>query len=147
MPLQGKTALITGSTSGIGLGIAQTLARAGAHIVLNGFGLAEEIDALRADLEKTHGVTVLYDTADMSQPEQISAMIEQAGQRLGAVDILVNNAGIQHMAPIEDFPIEKWDTILAINLSSNFHSIRATVPAMEARSWGRIINVASAHAW
>jgi len=139
--LHGKTALVTGSTSGIGLGIAKSLARQGANIVLNGFGDAEgpkaEIRAL--------GVQVLYHGADMSKPAEIEDMMRQASATFGQVDVLVNNAGIQHVANVEDFPVEKWDAIIAINLSSAFHTTRLAMPAMRAANWGRVINVASAH--
>ncbi len=139
--LHGKTALVTGSTSGIGLGIAKSLARQGANIVLNGFGDAEgpkaEIRAL--------GVQVLYHGADMSKPAEIEDMMRQASATFGQVDVLVNNAGIQHVANVEDFPVEKWDAIIAINLTSAFHTTRLAMPAMRAANWGRIINVASAH--
>ena len=144
--LANKTALITGSTSGIGLGIARTLAAAGANLVLNGFGDATEIEALRAELATTHGVTVRYAPADVSKPEQIASMMATAIAEFGAIDILVNNAGIQFVSPIEDFPIERWDAILAINLSAAFHTTRLAVPAMKQRGWGRIVNIASAHA-
>ncbi|MDL1862980.1 3-hydroxybutyrate dehydrogenase [Betaproteobacteria bacterium PRO7] len=146
MRFSGKTALITGSTSGIGLGIAEAFGAAGANLVINGFGDAAEIEWLRDDLARRHGVNVIYDGADMSRPEQIVAMVARAVDAFGAVDILVNNAGIQHVAPVDDFPVAKWDAIIAINLSSNFHAIRAALPAMKKRGWGRIINVASAHA-
>jgi 3-hydroxybutyrate dehydrogenase len=146
MRFSGKTALITGSTGGIGLGIAEAFGAAGANLVVNGFGDAQEIERLRDDLARRHGVKVIYDGADMSRPEQIAAMVARAVEACGAVDILVNNAGIQHVAPVDDFPVAKWDAILAINLSSNFHAIRAALPAMRKRGWGRIINVASAHA-
>jgi 3-hydroxybutyrate dehydrogenase len=142
----GKTALITGSTSGIGLGIAEAFAAQGASIVLNGFGEATEIERLRADLEARHRVTVTYDGADMSSATAIEAMMKRAIERFGAVDILVNNAGIQHVAPVDDFPLAKWDAIIAINLSAAFHTTRVALPAMKKRGWGRIINVASAHA-
>jgi 3-hydroxybutyrate dehydrogenase len=143
--LKGKTALVTGSTSGIGLGIATALAKEGADVVLNGFGDPTEI-ACRVDgLAGDFGVKVVYAPADMRDPAAIAAMVADAEQAFGAVDILVNNAGIQHVAPIEDFPIEKWNDILAINLSSAFHTIRAVVPGMKARRWGRIVNTASAH--
>jgi 3-hydroxybutyrate dehydrogenase len=144
--LKGKTALITGSTSGIGWGIAEALAKAGANIVLNGFGPAGEIEALRARLASTHAVAARYDGADMSQPQAIEAMIGTVIAEFGAVDILVNNAGIQHVAPIEDFPVEKWHAIIAINLVASFHTIRHALPVMKQRGWGRIINIASAHA-
>ena len=144
--LANKTALITGSTSGIGLGIARTLAAAGANLVLNGFGDATEIEALRAELATTHGVTVRYAPADVSKPEQIASMMATAIAEFGTIDVLVNNAGIQFVSPIEDFPIERWDAILAINLSAAFHTTRLAVPAMKQRGWGRIVNIASAHA-
>ncbi len=146
MQFKGKTALVTGSTSGIGLGIAEAFAASGANLVINGFGDAAEIVRLRSDLAQRHGVEVIYDGADMSRPDQIEAMIKRAIEAFGAVDILVNNAGIQHVAPVDDFPLAKWDAIIAINLSSNFHTIRAAVPGMKRRGWGRIVNVASAHA-
>jgi len=143
--LKGKSALVTGSTSGIGLGMAQALAAQGANVMLNGFGREDEIAGLRARLERDHGVEVAYSGADMSQPAQIREMVAQTIQKFGAVDILVNNAGIQHVAPIEEFPVEKWDAILAINLSSLFHTIAAALPRMKERGWGRIVNIASAH--
>jgi 3-hydroxybutyrate dehydrogenase len=139
--LTGKTALVTGSTSGIGLGIAKALARQGANIVLNGFGDAAAPQAEIAAL----GVKVGYHGADMSKPADIEAMMKYAAAEFGRVDILVNNAGIQHVARVEDFPIEKWDAIIAINLSSAFHATRLALPAMKAANWGRIINVASVH--
>ena len=139
--LKGKTALVTGSTSGIGLGIAKALAAQGANIVLNGFGDAEGPQAEVAAL----GVAVDYHGADMSRPAEIEAMVAHAAARFGQVDILVNNAGIQHVANIEDFPVERWDAIIAINLSSAFHATRLVLPAMKASNWGRIINVASVH--
>ncbi len=144
--LKGKTALVTGSTSGIGLGIAQVLAAQGANIVLNGFGPAGEIETLRAKIAAEHGVTVRYDGADMSKPDTIDVMMNKAIAEFGAVDILVNNAGIQHVAPIEEFPVEKWNAIIAINLVAAFHTIRLALPGMKQRKWGRIINIASAHA-
>jgi 3-hydroxybutyrate dehydrogenase len=144
--LKGKTALVTGSTSGIGLGIANRLAADGANIVLNGFGGADEIERLRAGLAAEHAVTATYDDADMTQPEAIAAMLARAIERFGAVDILVNNAGIQHVAPVDEFPRDKWDAIIAINLSSSFHTVRAALPRMKAKRWGRIVNIASAHA-
>lgn len=143
--LDGRNAIVTGSTSGIGLGIADALGKAGANIVLNGFGDAEAIERTRAELAGRHGVEVLYDGVDMTRPKEISALVEGAQARLGSVDILVNNAGIQHVATVQDFPVEKWDVILAINLSSAFHATRLAVPGMIGRGWGRIINVASAH--
>jgi 3-hydroxybutyrate dehydrogenase len=143
--LKAKTAVVTGSTSGIGLGIARALAREGANVLLNGFGDAAEIEKTRATIEAEFGVKAAYSPADLSKPAEIAAMIKTAEQTLGAIDILVNNAGIQHVAPVEEFPIEKWDAILAINLSAAFHTVRAVVPGMKARKWGRIINTASAH--
>ena len=144
--LQGKTAVVTGSTSGIGLGIARALAAQGANVVLNGFGDPGEIEQLRAEIASAHGVKARYDGADLSQQSQIEAMIAKALKEFGAIDVLVNNAGIQHVAPIEEFPVDKWNAILAINLSASFHAIRLALPAMKARKWGRIINIASAHA-
>jgi len=144
--LKGKTALVTGSSSGIGLGIATRLAAEGANLVLNGFGDPGDIERLRAQLAAAHGVDVVYDGADMTKPEAIAAMLRNAIARFGAVDILVNNAGIQHVAPVDEFPLDKWDAIIAINLSSSFHTVRAALPAMKARRWGRIVNIASAHA-
>jgi 3-hydroxybutyrate dehydrogenase len=144
--LNGKTALVTGSTSGIGLGIARTYAAQGANIVLNGFGDAAEIEEIRARIASDHGVTVRYDGADMSRPDAIESMIGNAGEIFGGIDILVNNAGIQHVAPIDEFPVAKWEQILAINLSASFHTIRLALPRMKAKKWGRIINIASAHA-
>ena len=144
--LKGKTALVTGSTSGIGLGIATRFAAEGANLVLNGFGNAAEIEALRAKLAAQHKVTVVYDGADMTKPETIAEMVRKAIDRFGAVDVLVNNAGIQHVAPVDEFPVDKWDAIIAINLSSAFHATRAALPAMKKRRWGRIVNIASAHA-
>ena len=143
--LKGKTALVTGSTSGIGLAIARAMAAEGANVVLNGFGEAAAIEAARAGIEAEFGVTAAYLAADMTQPGAIAAMVAEAAARFGAVDVLVNNAGIQFVSPIEEFPVEKWDQIIAINLSSAFHTIRAAVPGMKARGWGRIINTASAH--
>ena len=143
--LNGKTALITGSTSGIGLAIAQAMTSAGANVVLNGFGDEDAIEATRAELAKSHGVTVTYDGADMTKPDQIAAMIAKAEADFGALDILVNNAGIQHVAPVEEFPLEKWDAIIAINMNSAFHTSRAALPGMKARGFGRIIKLASAH--
>jgi 3-hydroxybutyrate dehydrogenase len=144
--LNGKAALVTGSTSGIGLGIAEALAKAGANVVLNGFGDAAAIERLRSDLAKRHGVKVLYQGADMSRTEAIGQMMHAAGEALGSLDIVVNNAGIQHVAAVEDFPVEKWDAILAINLSAAFHTTRLALPAMKKKGWGRVINIASAHA-
>ena len=139
--LKGKTALVTGSTSGIGLGIAKALARQGANIVMNGFG---DVAGPRAEVEAL-GVKTGYHDADMSKPAEIEALMKYAASTFGRVDILVNNAGIQHVAKVEDFPVERWDAIIAINLSSAFHTTRLAIPAMKAANWGRIINVASAH--
>jgi 3-hydroxybutyrate dehydrogenase len=139
--LKGKTALVTGSTSGIGLGIAKALARQGANIVLNGFGDVEGPQALVRGL----GVKASYHAADMTRPAEIEDMMKYAAAQFGRIDILVNNAGIQHVAPVEDFPTEKWDAIIAINLSSAFHTSRLALPAMKAANWGRIINVSSVH--
>lgn len=144
--LADRTAVVTGSTSGIGLGIARAFAGAGANIVINGFGEAADIEQTRSDLAREHNVGVAYSGADISKPADIAAMIDLARSEFGGVDILVNNAGIQYVAPIEEFPVEKWDAILAINLSGAFHAIRLSVPAMKQKGWGRIINVASAHA-
>ena len=139
--LKGKTALVTGSTSGIGLGIAKALAEQGANIMMNGFG---EKDAAMAQV-KAFGVEVDYHGADMSKPAEIEAMMQATEKRFGAIDILVNNAGIQHVANIEDFPVDRWDAIIAINLSSAFHTTRLAMPGMKQRNWGRIINLASVH--
>ncbi len=143
--LKGKTAIVTGSTSGIGLGIARALGGAGANLMLNGFGDAGQIEALRAGLAQEFGIEVAYHGADMSRPEQIRALVQAAVDELGGVDILVNNAGIQHTAPVESFPAERWDAILAINLSAVFHATQAALPVMKARDWGRIVNIASVH--
>ena len=145
MFLKGKTALVTGSTSGIGLAYAKALAGAGARVMINGFGDAAEIEKERAGLEALSGDQALYSDADMSKPEAIAAMVAQCTETLGGPDIVISNAGIQHVAPIEAFPVEKWDAIIAINLSSSFHLMRAAVPGMKARNWGRIIVTASAH--
>jgi 3-hydroxybutyrate dehydrogenase len=141
-----RNAIVTGSTSGIGLGIARAFCAEGMNVVLNGFGNADEIEKLRAELAEEFSVEVRYSAADMSKPEAIQEMIETAVKELGPIDVFVNNAGIQHVAPIEEFPPEKWNAILSINLSAAFHAIRAVVPSMKARKSGRIINVASAHA-
>jgi 3-hydroxybutyrate dehydrogenase len=143
--LVGRNAIVTGSTSGIGLGIARALAGQGANVVLNGFGDAAEIEQLRAKLAAEQRVNVLFDGADMSRPDAIATMVTRSVDALGQVDILVNNAGIQHVAPIESFPPEKWDAILAINLSAAFHTTRAVFAGMKARKWGRIVNISSAH--
>jgi len=141
-----KVALVTGSTSGIGLGIAKNFASKGMNIVLNGFGDAGAIEEIRASMVKEHGVEVRYNGADMSKAEEIATMIQNIENEFGAIDILVNNAGIQHVSPVEEFPIEKWNAIIAINLSASFLTIRAALPKMKEKGWGRIINIASAHA-
>jgi len=143
--LTGKSAVVTGSTSGIGLAIARALAKDGANITLNGFGEAAAIEKERAALEKEFGVKAIYSGADMTRPAEITAMIKTAETTFGGIDVLVNNAGIQHVANVEDFPIEKWDAIIAINLSSAFHTCRVALPGMKKRRWGRVINIASAH--
>src|SRR5436190_18397978 len=143
--LKGKNAVVTGSTSGIGLAIARALAKDGANVVINGFGPAADIEKERSGIEKEFGVKAIYSSADMTKPSEIAAMIKSAETQLGSCDILVNNAGIQHVAPIEEFPVEKWEQIIAINLSAAFHAIRAAVPGMKRRKWGRIISTASAH--
>jgi 3-hydroxybutyrate dehydrogenase len=143
--LTDKVALVTGSTSGIGLGIARALAGAGANVVLNGFGDPALIDKLLAEFSSQSKLKASYSAADMSKPAEIAAMVAQAARELGGVDILVNNAGIQHVAPVEEFPVEKWDAVIAINLSAAFHAIRAALPRMKARNWGRIVNIASTH--
>jgi 3-hydroxybutyrate dehydrogenase len=138
-------ALVTGSTSGIGLGIARALAASGTNLLLNGFGDKAQIDALVAELATEHDIKVRYSAADVSKPAQIAAMVEQAVRELGGIDILVNNAGIQYVSPIEEFPADKWDAVIAINLSAAFHAIRVALPHMRARNWGRIVNIASTH--
>lgn len=143
--LKGKVAIVTGSTSGIGLGIAKVLAKQGASIVLNGFGDAKEIETIRSGIEREHDVRAHYDGADMSKGEAVRGLVEATVKKLGRVDVLVNNAGIQFTAPVEEFPPQKWDAILAINLSAAFHGIAAAIPHMKRQGWGRIINVASAH--
>ncbi len=143
--LAGKSAIVTGSTSGIGLGIARAFAASGMNVMLNGFGDAKEIERTRADLAEEYGIAAAYSAADMSKPDEIVAMVESVRKTFGKVDVLVNNAGIQHVEAIETFPVVKWDAIIAIDLSSAFHGIRAVVPEMKARKWGRIINIASAH--
>lgn len=144
--LKGKSAIVTGSTSGIGLGIARALARHGVDVMLNGFGDAAEIKRTRLSIEKEFHVQTAFSPADMSKPDTIATMVEEARHAFRKVDVLVNNAGIQHVAPVETFPVEKWNAIIAINLSAAFHSIQAVLPEMKARRWGRIINIASAHA-
>src|SRR3954463_3277549 len=143
--LTGKAAVVTGSTSGIGLAIARAFAREGANIVLNGMGASDDIEKERSGIESGFGVKAVHSPADMSKPAEVAEMVKLGESTFGAVDILVNNAGIQFVSPIEEFPVEKWDAIIAINLSSAFHSIRAAVPGMKKRGWGRIINTASAH--
>ena len=143
--LQGRNAVVTGSTSGIGLGVARALAAQGCNVLLNGFGDAAEIEKIRAGLAAEFKVKVVYSPADMSKPADIRAMIALAEKELGGVNILVNNAGIQHVAPVPEFPDEKWDQIIAINMSSAFHAAKAAVPLMRAAGWGRVVNIASAH--
>src|SRR3981081_658941 len=143
--LKGKSAVVTGSTSGIGLASARALAKEGVNVTINGFGAAADIEKERAGIERDFGVKAAYSAADMTKPDQIAEMIKTAEKSFGSVDILVNNAGIQHVAPVEDFPVEKGDQIIAINLSAAFHATRAAVPGMKARKWGRIISTASAH--
>jgi 3-hydroxybutyrate dehydrogenase len=143
--MRGRTAIVTGSTSGIGLGIAQSLAEAGCNLVLNGFGDAGEIEALRSGLETRFGVRCQYDPANMADPAAIAAMVATAAERFGSVDILVNNAGIQHTAPVGSFPVDRWDAVIAINLSAVFHGIQAVLPLMKRQGWGRIVNIASVH--
>ena len=142
---KGKNAIITGSTSGIGLGIAEAMASAGVNVMLNGFGDAAEIEATRSGLASRYGVKIGHHGADMSKPEEIADLVSTTAEEFGTVDVVVNNAGIQNVSPIEEFPVEKWDAILAINLSSAFHTSRLTLPGMKERKWGRIINVASVH--
>ncbi len=145
MTLKAKNALVTGSTSGIGLAIARAFAKEGANVMLNGLGDAAAIEAERAAIEKEFAVKAYYSPANMTKPDEVRAMVKEAETKLGSADILVNNAGVQHVAPIEDFPRENWDMIIAINLSAAFHAIAAAIPGMKARKWGRIINTASAH--
>jgi len=145
MSLKGRVALVTGSTSGIGLGIARALAGQGADIMLNGFGEPAKIEALRSGIAGESGVRVAHHGADMSRPGEIAAMVGETAGKFGSVDILVNNAGIQHVANIEDFPAEKWDAIVAVNLSAVFYGMKAAIPGMKRKGWGRIINIASAH--
>jgi 3-hydroxybutyrate dehydrogenase len=145
MTLKGKVAIVTGSTSGIGLGITHELAATGADVMLNGFGETGEIESVRKSIESDHGVRARYSGADMTKPDQIDAMVSQATSELGRVDILVNNAGIQYTADVKDFPAERWEAIIAINLSAAFYATKAVLPQMLERNWGRIINIASAH--
>ncbi|GIL05403.1 MAG: 3-hydroxybutyrate dehydrogenase [Betaproteobacteria bacterium] len=144
-PLEHRSAIVTGSTSGIGLGIARSLSAAGCNVMLNGFGNPAEIERLRRELASQYGVQCVVNGSDLSRPSQVRDMVGQATSAFGAVDILVNNAGIQHTAPVDEFPDEKWDAILATNLSSNFHAIKAVLPQMKHRNWGRIVNIASVH--
>ncbi|MGH6931551.1 MAG: 3-hydroxybutyrate dehydrogenase [Dongiaceae bacterium] len=144
-PLSGRIALVTGSTSGIGLGVLEALAGAGATVAMNGLGERDKVEAELARVRDRHQIEAAYVPANLMDPTQCTAMIAEVEQRFGRIDILVNNAGIQHVAPIDEFPIEKWDAILAINLTAAFHGIRAALPHMKARKWGRIVNVASAH--
>jgi len=145
-PARRRIAIVTGSTSGIGEGIARALAASGCNVVINGFGDALAIERMRMMIEAEHNVTCLYSNADMTKSEQIEGMFSTVKEKLGPVDILVNNAGVQHVSPVEDFPVEKWNLIIALNLSSAFHTTRLAFPDMKARKWGRIINIASAHA-
>lgn len=144
--LRGKTALVTGSTSGIGLGIAEAFAAAGCNIAINGLAGASDAEDLRARLAQRHGVAAIYDAADMTKPQEIESMMRRAESEFGGVDILVNNAGIQQVAPVDEFPPDKWDAIVAINLVACFHTLRHALPGMKRRRWGRIVNIASAHA-
>jgi 3-hydroxybutyrate dehydrogenase len=145
MFLKGKTAVVTGSTSGIGLAYARALAGAGASVVINGFGESGATEAIRGELAGASGAVALHDPADMTRPDEIAAMIARAVAETGGCDILINNAGIQHVAPIVDFPVDRWDAIIAINLSAVFHAMQAAIPAMKAKGWGRIVSTASAH--
>ncbi len=145
MTLRSKAAVVTGSTSGIGLAYARALAKEGADVMINGFGKPEEIELERVAIEQEFGVRCLHSLADMTKPDEIAAMIRSATDAFGSVDILINNAGVQHVAPVEDFPLEKWDQIIAINLSAAFHAMRAAIPGMKVKGWGRIISTASAH--
>ena len=143
--MKGRAAVVTGSTSGIGLGIARALAAGGADILLNGFGDKASIEKLRLEIAEQNRVRVAYNDADLARPDEVAAMVKQATRELGRVDILVNNAGIQHTAPVEEFPDERWDAVIAVNLSAAFYAIREALPQMKARNWGRIINIASTH--
>ena len=144
-PLSGKTALVTGSTSGLGKAIAQALTAAGCNVMLNGFGEPAEIEALRKELASSHGIKAAYHGADLSKPAEIRDLMVRTAEQFGAVDILVNNAGFQFVAPLEDFPEEKWNAMLAVNLSAAFHTTKAALPGMRGRKWGRIVNISSAH--
>jgi 3-hydroxybutyrate dehydrogenase len=144
--LSGKSAIVTGSTSGIGLGIAKGLAADGANVMLNGLGDPAEVESVRAGIANGHNIKIVYSSANMAKSAEIEEMMAQAEKEFGQVDILVNNAGIQYVAAMEDFPVEKWDAILAINLASAFHTTRLALPAMKKNKWGRVVNVASAHA-
>jgi len=143
--LKGRRAIVTGSTSGIGAGYAQALAAEGCNVMLNGFGDPQEIERQRASMEKKFGVKVLFNGADLAKPDECVQLVRDTEERLGGVDILINNAGIQHVAPVEEFPADRWDAIIAVNLSSAFHTIRTALPCMKARRWGRLINTASTH--
>src|SRR5437764_6433111 len=143
--LKGKVAVVTGSTSGIGLGIARAFAACGADLVINGFGEVAAIENLRQEIATTYGVRAAFSAADLSKPADATGLIEDATRQLGRVDVLVNNAGIQHVAPVHEFPVERWDAVIAINLSAAFHAIRASLAQMLGRNWGRIVNVASTH--
>ena len=145
MILKSKSAIVTGSTSGIGLAYARALAAEGANVLINGFGKPEDIEIERGKIEAEFGVKAIYSAADMTKPEEIAGMVKQGADAFGAVDILINNAGVQHVEPIETFPIDKWDQIIAINMSAAFHAMRAAIPGMKAKGWGRIISTASAH--
>jgi len=145
MSLQNRNAVVTGSTSGIGLAYARALAKEGVNVCINGFGKPEDIERERAAIEAEFKVKAIYSAADMTKPDEIAGMIATAAQTLGSVDILINNAGIQFVSPIEEFPVEKWDQIIAINMSAAFHAMRAAIPGMKAQKWGRIISTASAH--
>ncbi len=145
MFLKGKTAIVTGSTSGIGLAYAKALATEGAAVMINGFGDADAIETERAALAATSGAGALYSSADMTKPDEIAAMVAECADRLGGPDIVISNAGIQHVAPVDEFPVEKWDAIIAINLTSTFHLMHAAIPHMKSKGWGRIITTASAH--
>ncbi|HYV89551.1 MAG TPA: SDR family NAD(P)-dependent oxidoreductase, partial [Candidatus Polarisedimenticolia bacterium] len=145
MILKGKTALVTGSTSGIGLAYAKVLAAEGANLVINGFGEADAIEQERRALEATSGAKAMYSGHDLTKPDQIEAMMAEAAKAFGGVDVLINNAGVQHVAPVEEFPVDKWDLIIALNLTAAFHTTRLAVPYMKGRKWGRIIQTASAH--